>query len=163
MLILISGSMVSKENRIIPELLFYLTSCFGEWLYTLLRKKPQAAFSTLEPYCNRLEDLPKADRDFLYQRVNERAWIDGQDIQVHKYCPSGASLWPQMISTGSFANDSTTLAYPREPICYLRMLNNDTDSLLSYKVNQVWIPLSGLIQTLSSVAWQGHFHRLWHK
>ena len=25
---------------------------------------------------------------------------DGQDIQVHKYSPSGALLWSQVISTG---------------------------------------------------------------
>jgi hypothetical protein len=30
---------------------------------------------------------------------------DGQDIQLHKYSPSGALLWSQVISTGFFAND----------------------------------------------------------
>lgn len=33
---------------------------------------------------------------------------DGQDIQVHKYSPSGVLLWSQVISTGSFANDIAT-------------------------------------------------------
>ena len=33
---------------------------------------------------------------------------DGQDIQVHKYNPSGALLWSQVISTGFFANDIAT-------------------------------------------------------
>jgi pimeloyl-ACP methyl ester carboxylesterase len=77
-LILIGGSLVSQENRINRELLFFLTPGIGEWIYTRLRKNPQAAYRTLEPYYNRLEDLPQADRDFLYQRVNERVWSDGQ-------------------------------------------------------------------------------------
>jgi PKD repeat protein len=33
---------------------------------------------------------------------------DGQDIQVHKYNPSGVLLWSQVISTGSLANDTAT-------------------------------------------------------
>ena len=33
---------------------------------------------------------------------------DGQDIQVHKYSPSGVLLWSQVVSTGSFANDIAT-------------------------------------------------------
>lgn len=33
---------------------------------------------------------------------------DGQDIQVHKYSPSGVLLWSQVISTGYFAQDVAT-------------------------------------------------------
>ena len=33
---------------------------------------------------------------------------DGQDIQVHKYNPSGVLLWSQVISTGFMANDIAT-------------------------------------------------------
>jgi PKD repeat protein len=33
---------------------------------------------------------------------------DGQDIQLHKYNPSGVLLWSQLVSTGSFANDMAT-------------------------------------------------------
>ena len=33
---------------------------------------------------------------------------DGQDIQLHKYNPSGVLLWSQVISTGFFANDYAT-------------------------------------------------------
>lgn len=33
---------------------------------------------------------------------------DGQDIQLHKYNPSGVLLWSQVISTGFFANDIAT-------------------------------------------------------
>ena len=50
----------------------------GEWLYNRLRKDPQAAYETLRPYYGDLDRLPEADRDFLFQRVNERVWSDGQ-------------------------------------------------------------------------------------
>jgi hypothetical protein len=33
---------------------------------------------------------------------------DGQDIQLHKYNPSGALLWSQLINTGSFSNNIAT-------------------------------------------------------
>ena len=37
---------------------------------------------------------------------------DGQDIQLHKYSPSGVLLWSQAISTSFFANDyATSLAF----------------------------------------------------
>lgn len=77
-LILISGSLVSKENRMNRDLLFFLIPGLGEWMYNRLRKDAHAAYQTLVPYYYRLEDLPQADRDFLYQRVNERVWDDGQ-------------------------------------------------------------------------------------
>jgi pimeloyl-ACP methyl ester carboxylesterase len=77
-LILIGGSLVSKENRISAGLLLFLIPGIGEWSYNRLRKSPQAAYRTLEAYYHRLDDLPQAERDFLYQRVNERVWSDGQ-------------------------------------------------------------------------------------
>jgi pimeloyl-ACP methyl ester carboxylesterase len=76
--VFISGSMVSKVNRVSRELLFFLIPGLGEWSYNQLRKDPDAAYRSLEAYYNRLADLPQADRDFLYQRVNERVWSDGQ-------------------------------------------------------------------------------------
>ncbi len=37
---------------------------------------------------------------------------DGQDIQLHKYSPTGALLWSQLINTGSFSNNiATSLAF----------------------------------------------------
>jgi pimeloyl-ACP methyl ester carboxylesterase len=32
----------------------------------------------LEPYYSNLEGLPAADKEFLFRRVNERVWDDGQ-------------------------------------------------------------------------------------
>jgi pimeloyl-ACP methyl ester carboxylesterase len=77
-LVLIGGSLVLKENRFDPALLAFLVPGLGEWAYTRLRKDPQAAYRSLEPYYNKLVDLPQAERDFLYRRVNERVWSDGQ-------------------------------------------------------------------------------------
>jgi pimeloyl-ACP methyl ester carboxylesterase len=77
-LILIGGSLVSKETRINPGFLVFLAPGLGEWSYNRLRKNPQAAYQTLEPYYNHIGDLPEKDREFLFQRVNERVWSDGQ-------------------------------------------------------------------------------------
>jgi pimeloyl-ACP methyl ester carboxylesterase len=43
-----------------------------------LRRDPQAAYRTLAPYYGCLDELPEADRTFLFERVNERVWSDGQ-------------------------------------------------------------------------------------
>ena len=77
-LALLSGSLVSTETRLNRDLLLFLIPGVGEWLYNRLRKDPQAAYQTLEPYYFNLDALPKTERDFLYQRVNERVWSDRQ-------------------------------------------------------------------------------------
>ncbi len=77
-LVLIGGSLVSKSQPINLGLLLFFIPGPGEWIYSRLRRSPQAAYQTLEPYYYRLEDLPQADRDFLFQRVNERVWSNGQ-------------------------------------------------------------------------------------
>ena len=50
----------------------------GEWLYTRLRKDPQAAYDSLRNVYHHLDDMPKADREFLFRRVNQRVWSDKQ-------------------------------------------------------------------------------------
>jgi len=77
-LVLIGGSLVSKETPLNLGLFLFLVPGLGEWSYNRLRRDSQEAYCTLEAYYNRLEDLPQADRDFLFQRVNERVWSDGQ-------------------------------------------------------------------------------------
>jgi pimeloyl-ACP methyl ester carboxylesterase len=77
-LVLIGGSLVSKNQPINLGLLLFLMPGLGEWTYNRLRKNPQEAYQTLESYYYRLENLPQVDRDFLFQRVNERVWSDGQ-------------------------------------------------------------------------------------
>lgn len=77
-LVLVGGSLVAANTRASRDLLFFLTPILGEWIYTRLRKDPQAAYRSLEPYYHNFSALPQADRDFLYQRVNQRVWSDNQ-------------------------------------------------------------------------------------
>ena len=67
------------------NLLLFMIPGVGEWLYTRLRRDPQAAYDTLRPYYADLEGMAQADRDFLFQRVNERVWSDKQKARrTHK-------------------------------------------------------------------------------
>ncbi len=50
----------------------------GEYFYNTLRNHPERAYATLRVYYNDIDNLPQTDRDFLFQRVNERVWDDGQ-------------------------------------------------------------------------------------
>jgi pimeloyl-ACP methyl ester carboxylesterase len=77
-LALLDGTLVARGNRVsLPMLLFSLPK-LGEYLYTRLRKDPDAAYATLRPFYFNLDGLPQADQDFLYRRVNQRVWSDGQ-------------------------------------------------------------------------------------
>ena len=77
-LVLISGSLAVRSQKINLGTLLFLVPGLGECLYKRLRKDPQAAYRTLEPYYYRLADLSEIDRMFLFQRVNERVWSEGQ-------------------------------------------------------------------------------------
>jgi pimeloyl-ACP methyl ester carboxylesterase len=77
-LVLIGGSLVAAPQKLTLGTLLFTIPGLGERLYTRLRKNPQAAYETLRPYYGDLDRLPQADRAFLYQRVNERVWSDGQ-------------------------------------------------------------------------------------
>jgi pimeloyl-ACP methyl ester carboxylesterase len=77
-LVLISGSLVSKDTPLNLGLLLFLTPVLGEGTYNRLRKDPHAASRTREPNYPRRADRHQGARDFLYQRVNERVWSDGQ-------------------------------------------------------------------------------------
>jgi pimeloyl-ACP methyl ester carboxylesterase len=77
-LALVDGGLVARTQKLDLATLAFIVPGLGEWLYNRLRKDPQAAYQSLEPYYNHLEDLPEAERAFLFQRVNERVWSDGQ-------------------------------------------------------------------------------------
>lgn len=77
-LALADGALLTTGQRLNPALLLFLLPGLGEWLYNRLRKDPQAAYETLRPYYADLDALPEADRQFLYQRVNQRVWDDDQ-------------------------------------------------------------------------------------
>ncbi len=48
--------------------------------FETLRQSPQAAYDSLRPYYANLDSLPQTDRDFLFQRVNERVWDEAQRL-----------------------------------------------------------------------------------
>lgn len=45
-----------------------------------LRRSTQAAYDSLRPYYANLDAMPQADREFLFQRVNERVWDEEQRL-----------------------------------------------------------------------------------
>jgi pimeloyl-ACP methyl ester carboxylesterase len=77
-LTLLDGSLTMRAARLNQALLLMSLPVVGAQLYNGLRRDPRAAYESLRPFYARLDDLPQADRDFLFQRVNERVWSDGQ-------------------------------------------------------------------------------------
>ncbi|MBL8045529.1 MAG: alpha/beta fold hydrolase [Anaerolineales bacterium] len=77
-LILLDGSITSRAQKVSPVILRMALPFLGEQMYSGLRGQPQAAYDSLRPYYANLDALPEADRQFLYQRVNERVWSNGQ-------------------------------------------------------------------------------------
>jgi pimeloyl-ACP methyl ester carboxylesterase len=77
-LVLMDGALLTWAQRLNPQLLLFMTPLLGEYLYTRLRKNPQAAYATLKAYYVAMDKLPQAERDFLFYRVNQRVWSDDQ-------------------------------------------------------------------------------------
>jgi pimeloyl-ACP methyl ester carboxylesterase len=77
-LALLDGALLTRTQRLSPQLLLFMTPLLGEYLYTRLRKDPQAAYATLRAYYTDMDKLPQVERDFLFRRVNQRVWSDGQ-------------------------------------------------------------------------------------
>lgn len=91
-LVLIGGGLAPAPQKLDPLLLAFLVPGLGEWLYTRLRRDPQAAFRTLEPFYANLAGLPQAERDFLFERVNQRVWSDRQR-RAYFYALRGLARW----------------------------------------------------------------------
>ena len=77
-LVLIDGMLLARAQKLSLQNLLFLLPRIGEWLYTRLRNDQQAAYVSLDPYYFDLAGLPKTERDFLFTRVNQRVWSDGQ-------------------------------------------------------------------------------------
>ncbi|MFN2190140.1 MAG: alpha/beta fold hydrolase [Candidatus Promineifilaceae bacterium] len=77
-LVLLDGSLTASGQALNLTLLLFMIPGVGEWMYNRLRRDPEKAFDTLIPYYADLEGLAKEDRDFLFQRVNQRVWSDRQ-------------------------------------------------------------------------------------
>ena len=77
-LVLLDGSLVARAQKLNRTTLMFLIPGLGEWLYNSMRRDPQAAYASLAPYYADMQHLPESDRQFLFQRVNERVWSDEQ-------------------------------------------------------------------------------------
>ena len=77
-LVLLDGALIQKEPMLDLSLRLMRMPLLGEWLYTRLRKNPDAAFDSLRNVYHNLDTMSEKDRDFLYRRVNKRVWSDGQ-------------------------------------------------------------------------------------
>ena len=77
-LVLIDGHLAANKQKLSLGSLLFMVPGIGEWLYNRYRKHPQAAYDSLRPFYANLDNLPAADREFLFQRVNERVWSDRQ-------------------------------------------------------------------------------------
>jgi pimeloyl-ACP methyl ester carboxylesterase len=77
-LVLLAGGLAASVSKIDIRTLAFLVPGLGEWMYNRLRKDPISAYRSLLPYYSDFESLPQMERDFLYQRVNQRVWSDGQ-------------------------------------------------------------------------------------
>lgn len=77
-LILVGGALYQPYPMTDMGLRLMRVPLLGEWLYTRLRKNPDAAFNSLRNVYHRLDHLPTPDQEFLYLRVNQRVWSDGQ-------------------------------------------------------------------------------------
>ena len=78
-MVLIDGSMVqSNAQKVSLTNFLFLLPGIGKWMYNRLRSDPQSAYESLRPYYHDLDQMPEADRNFLFQRVNQRVWDDHQ-------------------------------------------------------------------------------------
>ncbi len=77
-LILVGGGLLQLEPRCDWSTRLMQMPLIGEWLYTRLRKSPDAAFDSLRNVYHNLDLLPEEDQAFLSLRVNQRVWSDGQ-------------------------------------------------------------------------------------
>ena len=77
-LILVDGGLLQTTRIGDRSLSLMAVPLLGEWFYTHLRKNPQAAFDSLKSVYRDLDALPKADQEFLFTRVNQRVWSNGQ-------------------------------------------------------------------------------------
>jgi pimeloyl-ACP methyl ester carboxylesterase len=77
-LILVGGSLLQSDPMGDWRLTLMRIPVIGEWLYTRLRKNPDAAYNSIRNVYYNLDEMPSEDREFLYERVNKRVWSDGQ-------------------------------------------------------------------------------------
>ena len=73
-LTLLDGTLTTPVLAYHKFLLMMSLPFLGKRAYDGLRKQPQEAYESLRLFYANLDQLPDADKSFLYQRVNERIW-----------------------------------------------------------------------------------------
>lgn len=68
------------SNLNLIQQLFMLDHLDRAYFERLRAGPPEACYDTLRPFYADLDALPEADRDFLFQRVNERVWDEPQRL-----------------------------------------------------------------------------------
>lgn len=125
-LVLVDGTIAIVErpatNHSLLTQLFFLDRV-DKRNFALLRPNHQLAYDTLLPYYADLPAMPQADRDFLFQRVNERVWDEAQRL---------ASLSVQQQLPRFFLGDGRRLAQriPKLPVP-THIIWGDNDHILS--------------------------------
>jgi len=77
-LVLVDGALILTSGAFNWGALLMALPLVGERIYNNYRRDPQSAYNSLRPFYGNLQALPAADRQFLFQRVNERVWSDRQ-------------------------------------------------------------------------------------
>ena len=77
-LVLVDGALYQPDRMEDRSLKMMQLPLVGEAIYTGLRKDPKAAYDSLRIVYQDLDNLPEADREFLFTRVNKRVWSNGQ-------------------------------------------------------------------------------------
>lgn len=109
-LILVGGSLLQVEPMVDKGLALMKIPLLGEWLYTRLRKDPDSAYDSLRNVYFDLDKLPGQDRDFLFQRVNQRVWNNNQR---RAYFSSLRNLYPWVkMSQSNLLDQLTQLTTP---------------------------------------------------
>jgi pimeloyl-ACP methyl ester carboxylesterase len=140
-LVLIDGSMLQGDHQKInlTQLLFLLPGV-GRWIYNRLRKDPRAAYESLRPYYHNLDALPEEDKEFLYERANQRVW---DDQQREAYLSSLRNLVFYLIRQQKKLKDTI----PNMEIPTL-ILWGEEDKIINYKngyfINNI-LPISKLV------------------
>ena len=124
-LILVGGAINQNAMGLNLLMLLMQIPLLGEWLYTRLRKDPQAAFESLNSVYHDLKNLPPEDRDFLFTRVNKRVSDDGQKdayFSVLRKLPGWMRGQQEQIAKRSAAMEIPTL-----------VVRGEFDSLFSHE------------------------------
>jgi pimeloyl-ACP methyl ester carboxylesterase len=91
-LVLLSGSLLVKQQKMNIKSLAMLVPGLGEWNYNRLRRSPQAAFDTLKLYYANMAILADDEQAFLFERVNQRVWDNAQRYAYFSTLRSMASF-----------------------------------------------------------------------